>query len=769
MEASDATIPSTDQRSLGLLCAVLVQGFRKYVNPYLKETEREPLRKIVRPLIDPTMSLQDFWRHFPTLCLAACLGLDRELLNLVTRWPDDYFGPMVAFLGLNAPITVLYGLGDAQQVNHHCRRLKLRLETESHVRGWLAHTEWTALDFVRDHILGASSKQYAEEIVEILCLVQAPEAAPILLDLIVNGGAPPAARRWFDEQVGNATAGLLPLAAGRGKLSEAALNYLREYKARGFTAVLEEQLKTAAAEVADKVRREILERSEQVFEPLDEQTTPEWLHAAVVEVQEGRPPTWPDWLRLERLPPLLLGERRLTPIQVQAVLQVLRKSTLADPWPLVGLLRQHLDPLRLDAFAWRLFEMWLGLGSPSKDKWALLSIGLLGGDASVLKLAPLIRAWPGQSQHQRAVTGLECLRAIGSDTALMQLNSIAEKLRFKALQNRAKGFMIAIAADRGLTTLQLEDRIVPDLDLDERGTRIFDFGPRQFQVVLGPDLKPLVRDAAGKLKGELPKGGSKDDATKAAAAIAAWKLLKKQMREVVRFQASRLEQGMVNGRRWSVSEFESFLVRHPLLINLVRRLVWGCYDPQRKLVSSFRVTEERDYAGSDEASFALDANARIGVAHPLHLSEEQRTAWGEVFSDYEIIPPFPQLGRRVHLLQPEEENATEITRFNGPNIPSMIFLGILKGHGWETAPLEMGRPSGDQRKYFPGADTTAVIDQEMGSSEDQVRINEVFFHAGGLGPGANQVGAPLRLADVDPVVVSEVLGSLAVVASKGVS
>ena len=37
------------------------------------------------------------------------------------------------------------------------------------------------------------------------------------------------------------------------------------------------------------------------------------------------------------------------------------------------------------------------------------ALGLLGGDTSAIKLAPLIRAWPGESQHQRAVLGLDVL------------------------------------------------------------------------------------------------------------------------------------------------------------------------------------------------------------------------------------------------------------------------------------------------------------------------------------------------------------------------
>src|SRR5262249_32735433 len=159
------------------------------------------------------------------------------------------------------------------------------------------------------------------------------------------------------------------------------------------------------------------------------------------------------------------------------------------------------------------------------------AIGALGGDGCALKLTPLIRAWPGESQHQRAVAGLECLRAIGTDTALMQLNGIAQKLKFKGLQNKAREVMADIAHDRGMSPWELEDRIVPDLDLDESGNRTFDFGPRKFQLALGADLKPMIRDESGKLRNDLPKPSTKDDAAKATAAVAEWKMLKKQLRE----------------------------------------------------------------------------------------------------------------------------------------------------------------------------------------------------------------------------------------------
>lgn len=79
----------------------------------------------------------------------------------------------------------------------------------------------------------------------------------------------------------------------------------------------------------------------------------------------------------------------------------------------------------LAEFAWDLFTAWQTAGAPSKESWAFTALGVLGNDDTARKLTPLIRAWPGESQHKRATVGLDILAAIGSDIALMQLNGIA--------------------------------------------------------------------------------------------------------------------------------------------------------------------------------------------------------------------------------------------------------------------------------------------------------------------------------------------------------
>jgi hypothetical protein len=593
-----------------------------------------------------------------------------------------------------------------------------------------------------------------------------------MLELRHGCKSPGRARAWLDDHLGNAVAGLIPVAAGRGKLAEQALDFLRDAKRRGFEAVIEAHLAGAEPAVADAVRRMVLEHIERVYPALDDATTPEWLKTAIATTPTTKAKL-PGWARPSDLPPLLVGDRCMNEAQVNAVLVALQKSTVGAAAPLVLAVARHVERPALDAFAWRLFELWQSEGAPSKEKWAFTALGHLGGDAVAMKLTPLVKVWPGESQHQRAVTGLECLRKIGTDTALMQLNSIAQKLKFKGLKSRAQAFMEEIAKDRGMTRTQLEDRIVPDLDLDERGSRVFDFGPRQFKFVLDADMKPMVRDDAGKLKGELPKPNTKDDADKAKAAVGAWKLLKKQVKEVVKIQAVRLEQAMVASRRWGVEDFEKLLVRHPLMINLVRRLLWGGYDKAGKLRGSFRVTEEQEYADSSDSPMSLDAGWEVGIVHPLQLSDEERGKWGEVFGDYEIIPPFPQLGRRVNTLLPGEETAKEITRYSGPKINPMAFWGILDTLGWNRGHAGDGGNVCYHTKDFPTAHVQAVIDYEPGIgigslqySGDQT-IRRGYFVPLGEYAGWFKGDKSVAWGEVDPVVVSEVLGAMAVLASKG--
>src|SRR5262249_14491659 len=159
-------------------------------------------------------------------------------------------------------------------------------------------------------------------------------AAPHMLELKSNSKAPGLARQWLEENPGNAIAGLIPLAAEKGKLADAAVEFLREARRKRAGAFSEERLKQAPAEKGAKERQAVLEQEEKVYELLTAKTMLKELREALEQLPSGAPSP-PGWLTLAGLPPLVVGGRRLPDEQVPAVLAALRQSPLGSPHPIL--------------------------------------------------------------------------------------------------------------------------------------------------------------------------------------------------------------------------------------------------------------------------------------------------------------------------------------------------------------------------------------------------------------------------------------------------
>jgi hypothetical protein len=189
-----------------------------------------------------------------------------------------------------------------------------------------------------------------------------------------------------------------------------------------------------------------------------------------------------------------------------------------------------------------------------------------------------------------------------------------------------------VAEGLGLSTDELADRLVPDLGLDPDGSMTLDYGPRQFRVGFDEHLRPFVRDASGKSLKNLPKPGAHDDDAVAPDAWKRFSALKKEVKAVAGDQINRLEQAMVDQRRWAADDFERFFVAHPFVWHVARRLVWATYDRHGVPGTAFRVAEDRTLATVDDEAFSLDDADRVGVAHPVALDVDLK-AWSEVFAD----------------------------------------------------------------------------------------------------------------------------------------
>ena len=763
--ASRARWPLPTDASRWTMASML--GFSAFVLPQMSEQERGDFRAAMERRYDAEADPSSL-RATAMLAFLSTVGGGARLAAFAAGKPDKAWENQAWFGGPSSGhLDVLAGLADEASFVREARRLIARLVSVSDLRLWLAATEWRELEMAKDAVLAARAKDEAAALARTLALVEAPEAALPMLELQLGSKAPAIAAEWLSSHPLLAAIGLVPAAMGHGKLAEAAREHLQTMRRGGLAPVMTAAKAHLTTDQGAWLQREILDAAEEAIAEITRNAFPDPLRAAFANLKPSKPP---GWLSVPSLPPIKLDGKRLAMPEIETVLTALRAKPEGANEALIAALKQHAEHTSLDAFAWKLFELWHGMGAPSKDKWAMAAIGLLGGDGCVLKLTPLLREWPGESQHARAVFGLECLRAVGSDTALMALNGVAQKLKFKGLKQKAQEMMEGIAQSRGFTSDELADRIVPDCGLDERGSRVFDFGPRQFRFVLGPQMKPLLRDAAGKVRSDLPAPTKADDAARAEAAVAEWKLLKKTLREVLKIQAERLEDAMITGRRWTPEDFHMLLVKHPLMVNLVRQLVLAAYGDTGKVTQTFRVTEDQTLADQNDEETAPPSSGHIGVVHPAHLDEALKSAWGQVLSDYAIIPPFAQLGRDICRPNPEDLQSTEIIRYRGPKVPGIVMYGVLERSHWLRDTPADGGGFMQHSKHFPAANVTAFIQYtglSIGYYEEKQELQSVYFVPGHVKPtwwGEHKTR--LKINDVDPVVLSEVLRLAHVIVSK---
>ncbi len=286
----------------------------------------------------------------------------------------------------------------------------------------------------------------------------------------------------------------------------------------------------------------------------------------------------------------------------------------------------------------------------------------------------------------------------------------------------------------------------------------------------------MVRDAEGKVRSDLPKPSGKDDTATAEASLAEWKLMKKQIKEVATIQSRRLENAMITGRRWNQDDFQMLIVQHPLMTHLAQKLIWATFDPKGKMSATFRISEERDFANESDDTITLPAEHAVGIVHPLELADEQRAKWGEVLSDYEIVAPFAQLGREVYALEAAEAKKDALERFVNLKIVAPTLVFTLEKLGWVRGEAMDGGCFTEHSKQFPAANVTVVIGYEgtvgMGyiDPSEELTLEPTYFIEGMRPPScygwADKNRRKLKLGEVNPIVISEVLSDLQVLKSK---
>ncbi|MBL1080224.1 DUF4132 domain-containing protein [Nocardia sp. 2] len=477
------------------------------------------------------------------------------------------------------------------------------------------------------------------------------------------------------------------------------------------------------------------------------------LEADPLTLLPARPPAIPDWVNIPALQVVRMRDGR--PISTAAVANLLTMLMMADPYePYAGvaLVRDECDATSLADLAWELFRQWQRAGSPSRHSWVYDALGSLGSDDTVADLRKYVF---DNRSDARAVSALDAFVAIGSDAALLALKFLGEKVKTKRVREGARERIEAVAERLGLTADQLADRLVPDLGLDAEGCAVLDYGPRRFTVGFDEQLRPRVTTEEGKNLAALPKPGAKDDAELAQEAQQEFRRIKAGARAVAADQIRRLERAMVTQRRFTVEELRTLFIGHPLRWHVTRRLVWGVYEGGT-LVSTFRIAEDRGFADHSDDTLTLADDAVLGVPHPVQF-RDRLAAWGELFADYELLQPFPQLDRETFTL-PDELHDTDEIRSAGNEVEGPRFLG-LTGRGWLPPETGDGGVVYEFEKPLPHG-RYLHISANPGLPVYALHIAQPQTFHTQLRPSRRSAGG-ITFTDLDPITASEVLRDLA--------
>jgi hypothetical protein len=537
--------------------------------------------------------------------------------------------------------------------------------------------------------------------------------------------------------------------------------------------VLEERLDE---ETSDDVRDAMLVGLEAAWAASGRKITRPDINARIARAAPRleKPPA--PWIDEARLPPLYYKDgTRLTPEAVRYLLYRQSRAREIRPDVEARPLYDLIDRDRSGDFAAALVKACLDRGKHFGSPWVLTVAALLGDDRIVAPLAVQIRQWADGRQQKMAEYAVQALALLGTDAALLTIDSVALRYRTKRKTvGEAATAAFASAAERqGITTDELGDRVVPWLGFEPGKPRVIDCGGRKLEVRIGPDFKLKYHDLdRNKPVASLPKTAPKEvqAALKEAGAV---------LREAVKAQLTRLENLMVRQQRWPAARWRELFLGHPVLLPFAVRLVWGVYDAGGKRVGLFRALEDRTLTSAEDEGFDLPAGCTVGAVHPLELSEDERGAWQAHLADYEIEPPFPQLERPVLRLPDEQRAARLITEYNGTAVNAMTFRGRAERLGWFRGGVGDGASIGVYCKGFPAAGVDALIGLEglyigIGMNEE-IRLEDVCFVR--PGPERKRHGyyhAPrnesdeglVALKDVPAVVYSEVMGDLQKIAGQ---
>lgn len=349
------------------------------------------------------------------------------------------------------------------------------------------------------------------------------------------------------------------------------------------------------------------------------------------------------------------------------------------------------------------------------------------------------------------------LFANGQPAAVQLLLSISRRFKQASVQATAAALVERLAERRGWSADELADRTIPTAGFDADALLRLDFGSREFVGRATPAGTIELSTSDGKPIKALPAARAADDAELVKLAKKQLTTSRKELKAVLAQQTARLYEAMCAGRTWTVTDWREFLLQHPLVGQLVSRLVWVSEPGPRERL--FRPTGDGSLIDADDDTVELPDDVRVGLAHRVSVGEHTSRAWQAHLTDYEVTPLFDQFANALPML---DRNATEVSDLKGHLSDTFSFRGVATKRGYQRGPAEDGAWFSEYTKPFTGAGLTAVL-EFTGSY-----VPEENFACATIGLSfRDRRRKPVPLSDVPDVLLAESYADYAALAALG--
>ena len=406
-------------------------------------------------------------------------------------------------------------------------------------------------------------------------------------------------------------------------------------------------------------------------------------------------------------------------------------------------------------------------GSQTATKGILSVAGACCSGSAAPIVHRYVKQWYGYRGAQSKAL-LQVLAWIDQPVATQVVLSVANRFRTKGIQEEAMRLCQMLAERKGWTLDELADRTIPTCGFDEAGTMELDYGARKFVATLADDMSIVLANQDGKTIASLPEPNQSDDAEKAKQAKATLSTARKELKSVLTMQRDRLYESVCTQRSWRFEDWTNYLQQHPIVGRYCQRLVWTAYGGD-KLIDSFRPLPDGSLTDHQDDEVNLDQETSVRLGHDATLPLEDRTAWLQHLSDYNVDPVFQQFGKELFELADDMKEATEIADFRGHLVKAFSLRNRLTRQGYTRGAAQDGGWFFDYKKTFLSLEVEAVIEfSGNGLPEENrtVALHKLYFMRKTLDDRPSTFGQ-LTLGQLPHVLLTECWNDVRMAAAEG--